>query len=154
MQINSVKNEDNKVNLSITFLDEAEERIFLQNILKQLGDRLPVNCLLTDLDTSYSMYEKYFNRGNYYVFDRLTTASIFAFNLNEVEIQDVLSNWGYFTMDALFALGAVDDKVKKQRIDSTDILKSLPVVIVQVLDNSIDIAIEEDYFEAISKFVA
>lgn len=146
MHVNSIKHNDNKYYLSVTFLDEIEERIFLQNILNWFGKILPVNCILTDLDTSCSTYEEYFNR-NYYVFDRLTTSSIFAFDLNSTEVQDVISNWGYFTIEAIFALGTVDDEVKNQKLDSTNIFKSMPIVITQVLDNSIDIIIDQYYLE-------
>lgn len=155
MQINSIKHINNKCYLSITFLDEDEERIFLQKALNQLKSSLPINCMLTDLDTSYSLYEAYFNRDNYYVFDRLTTVSIFAFDLNETEVENVLSNWGYYTIDAVFALGILDGKVKEHRCDVADILKTMPVVISQVLDNSVDIVIEQCYYEEISneKFI-
>lgn len=109
--------------------------------------------MLTDLDTDYSTYEEYFEKNNYYVFDRLTTASIFAFDLTSTEIQEVISNWGYFTIDAMFALGIVDDEVKKKKLDSTNIFKSLPTVITQVLDNSIDITIDQRHFKYLSQFL-
>ena len=150
MLVNSKQHIDNKWCLSITFSNEIEERIFLQNILNRFEKILPVNCMLTDLDTDYSTYEEYFGRNNYYVFDRLTTASIFAFDLTSNEIQKVISNWGYFTIDAIFALGTVDDEVKKKKLDNTNIFKSLPVVITQVLDYSIEITIEQRYFKDFS----
>lgn len=154
MRVNSIQHNDNKCCLSIIFLNETEERIFLQNILNQFEKVLPVNCMLTDLDTSYSTYKEYFRNDNYYyVFDRLTTASIFAFDLTPIAIQEVISNWGYFTIDAMFALGTVDDDVKKKKLDITHIFKTLPVVITQVLDNSIDITIDQCYFNDISQFL-
>lgn len=152
MRINSVKQINNRCYLSITFLNEIEERIFLQKIIIWFGKMLPVNCILTDLDTSYSVYEEYFIRENYYVFDRLTTASIFAFELNQTEIQDVISNWGYYTIDAIFALGVVDAELKCQKHDATNKLKSMPIVIAQVLDNSLDIYLDLYYFDDMSKF--
>lgn len=153
MRVNSIQHNDNKCCISITFPNEIEERMFLQKILNWFEKVLPVNCMLTDLDTSYSTYEEYFRKNNYYVFDRLTTASIFAFDLTSTEIQEVISNWGYFTIDAIFALGIVDDEVKKKKLDSTNIFKSLPAVITQVLDNSIDITIDQRYFKDLSQFL-
>ena len=145
MRVNSRQCDDNRYRLSITFPNEIEERLFLQNILNRFAKILPVNCMLTDLDTSYSAYEAYFRRNNYYIFDRLTTVSIFAFDLASTEIQEIISNWGYFSVDAVFALGAIDDEVKKKKLDGTNIFESLPVVITQVLDNSIDITIDRRY---------
>lgn len=110
--------------------------------------------MITDLDTDCPLYEAYFEKNNYYVFDRLTTASIFAFDLTSNEIQDVISNWGYFTIDAVFALGTVDDTVKSKKLDCTDILKSLPIVIAQVLDSSIDITIDQCYYKELSQILA
>ena len=153
MRFNSIKHNDNRFYLSITFPNEIEERIFLQKILNRFEKILPVNCMLTDLDTSYSAYEEYFRKNNYYVFDRLTTASIFAFDLTSTEIQEVISNWGYFTIDAIFALGIVDNEVKKNKLDITNILKSLPAVFTQVLDNSIDITIDQRYYKNLSQFL-
>lgn len=129
------------------------EHIFLQDILNRFGNVLPVNCMITDLDTDCPLYEAYFEKNNYYVFDRLTTASIFAFDLTSNEIQDVISNWGYFTIDAVFALGIVDDELKKSNIDCENVFKSLPVVISQVLDYSIDIAVHQYYYKDISRFL-
>lgn len=153
MRINSIQHKNNKYCISITFSNEFKERIFLQKILNWFEKVLPVNCMLTDLDTSYSLYKKYFEKNNYYVFERSTTASIFVFDLTSLEIQDVISNWGYFTIDAMFALGIVDDEVKKKIHDCTNIFKSLPIVITQVLDNSIDIAINQRYFKEFSNFL-
>ncbi|MBE6649614.1 MAG: hypothetical protein E7614_08900 [Ruminococcaceae bacterium] len=153
MKVNSIQHNDNKCCLSITFSNEIEERIFLKNILNWFEKVLPVNCMLTDLDTSYSIYEQYFRRNNYYVFDRLTTASIFAFDLTSSEIQEVISNWGYFTIDAIFAIGTIDDEVKKKKLDNTHIFKSLPAVITQVLDYSVDITIEQRYFKNLLQFI-
>ena len=96
----------------------------------------------------------YFLYNNYYVFDRLTTASIFAFDLTSNEIQDVISNWGYFTIDAVFALGIVDDELKKSNIDCENVFKSLPIVIAQVLDSSIDITIDQCYYKELSQILA
>ena len=152
MHVNSLKY-NKRCCLSITFPNEIEERIFLQKILNRFEKILPVNCMLTDLDTSYSAYEEYFGRNNYYVFDRLTTASIFAFDLTSTEIQEVISNWGYFTIYALFAIGPVPNEIKKQKSDCIEILKSLPIVIEQVPDLSIDITMDKYYFEDIFQFV-
>lgn len=154
MRINSIQHADNKYCLSITFPNEIEEHIFLQDILNRFGNVLPVNCMITDLDTDCPLYEAYFEKNNYYVFDRLTTASIFAFDLTSNEIQDVISNWGYFTIDAVFALGTVDDAVKSKKLDCMDILKSLPIVIAQVLDSSIDITIDQCYYKELSQILA
>ena len=153
MRVNSIQHNDNRYRLSITFPNEIEERIFLQNILNRFEKVLPVNCMITDLDTDYPIYEEYFERNNYYVLDRLTTASIFAFNLTSSEIQEVISNWGYFTIDAMFALGTVNDEVKKKKLDSTNIFKSMPAVITQVPDYSIDITIDRCYFKDLSNFL-
>ena len=153
MRVNSRQCDDNRYRLSITFPNEIEERIFLQNILNRFEKVLPVNCMITDLDTDYPIYEEYFERNNYYVLDRLTTASIFAFNLTSSEIQEVISNWGYFTIDAMFALGTVNDEVKKKKLDSTNIFKSMPAVITQVPDYSIDITIDQCYFKDLSNFL-
>lgn len=153
MRVNLISNNTFKRYLSITFIDEIEEHIFLKNILALLGKKLPVHCMITDLDTSYLLYEKYFKREKYYVFDRLTTVSIFAFELDATEIQNVISNWGYYTIDAIFALGVLDNDVKNPKLDSTNILKSMPIVIAQVLDNSIEIAIDQCYFKDVSQFL-
>jgi len=149
MRVNSLKHDENKCCLSITFLDETEEHIFLGKILNCLKKILEVNCMIKDLDTCCSLYEMYFEKGNYYFFEQSTTTSIFAFGLNSKEINNVISNWGYFTFDAIFALGPVDDEVKKQKRDCMNVLKSLPVVINQVLDTSIDITMEQCYFKNI-----
>ena len=153
MRVNSMRHDNNQCCLRITFPNESEERIFLQEILNRFEKVLPVNCMLTDLDTNYSLYERYFERNNYYVFDRLTTASIFAFDLTSAEIQAVISNWGYFTVDAVFALGIVDAEVKNKKLDGTKAFKSLPIVIAQVLDCSIDIIMDQRYFKDISRFL-
>ena len=152
--MNSIQHKGDKYRLSIAFFNEIEERIFLQNTLNWFGKILPVNCMLTDLDTSYSFYKEYFVGHNYYVYDRSTTASIFAFDLTPTEIQKVISNWGYFTIDAMFALGTIEDAVKKKELDRTSIFQSLPIVITQVLDNSVDITIDQFYFKELSQFLA
>lgn len=153
MRINSIQHNYNKYCLSITFSDEFEEHVFLQNILNRFEKVLPVNCMITDFDTDCSLYEPYFERKNYYIFDRVVYSSIFAFDLTSTEIQDVISNWGYFTIDAVFALGTVDDELKKSNIDCENVFKSLPVVISQVLDYSIDIAVHQYYYKDISRFL-
>ena len=153
LKINSIKQTIDRCYLSITFPDKITECNFLQNIITYFGETLPVNCILTDLDTGYSAYEEYFTRGNYYVFDRLTTASIFAFELNKTEIQDVLANWGYYTIDAMFVLGIVGAELKYQKLDITNELMFMPIVIDQVLDNSLDINLDLYYFEEILKFL-
>lgn len=154
MRVNSIQYKGDKYRLSITFSNEIEEHIFLQNTLNWFGKILPVNCMLTDLDTSYSAYEKYFAGHNYYIYDRSTTASIFAFDLTPTEIQKVISNWGYFTIEAMFALGIIENAVKKKELDRTSIFQSLPIVITQVLDNSVDITIDQFYFKELSQFLA
>lgn len=153
MRVNSIQHNYNKYCLSITFPDEIEEHTFLQNILNRFEKVLPVNCMITDFDTDCHLYEPYFERKNYYIFDCVTYASIFAFDLIQTEIKDVIANWGYFTVDAVFALGIVDDEVKKSNIDCANILKSLPVVISQVLDYSIDITVHQYYYRDISRFL-
>lgn len=154
MRVNSIQYKRDKYRLSITFSNEIEEHIFLQNTLNWFGKILPVNCMLTDLDTSYSFYEEYFAGRNYYVYDRSTTASIFAFDLTPPEIQEVISNWGYFTIDAMFALGTMEGAVKEKELDRTSIFQSLPIVITQVLDSSVDITIDQFYFKELSQFLA
>ena len=153
MKINSKVHIDNRYYLSVTFKDEIEEHIFLYNIITYLDKYLPVNCLITDLDTSCLMYEEYFIRDNYYVFDRLTSVSIFAFDLNQAEVKNVICNWCYYTIDAMFALGVIDSKIKYQKLDIMHELELLPVVITQVLDNSLEIDLEYCYFEKLSKFL-
>ena len=154
MRMNSIQHKGDKYRLSIAFSNEIEERIFLQNTLNWFGNILPVNCMLTDLDTSYSFYKEYFVGHNYYVYDRSTTASIFAFDLTPPEIQEVISNWGYFTIDAMFALGTIEDAVKKKELDSTNAFQCLPITITQVLDSSVDITIDQFYFKELSQFLA
>ena len=67
MRINSIQHNYNKYCLSITFSDEFEEHVFLQNILNRFEKVLPVNCMITDLDTDCPLYEAYFEKNNYYV---------------------------------------------------------------------------------------
>ena len=110
--------------------------------------------MLTDLDTSYSAYEKYFAGHNYYIYDRSTTASIFAFDLAPTEIQKVISNWGYFTIEAMFALGIIENAVKKKKLDSTNAFQCLPITITQVLDSSVDITIDQCHFKDLSQFLS
>ena len=62
MRINSIQNNYNKYCLSITFSDEFEEHVFLQNILNRFEKVLPVNCMITDLDTDCPLYEAYFEK--------------------------------------------------------------------------------------------
>lgn len=152
MKINSKVKVYNRYYINVTFKNEIEEHTFLYDIITYLKKFLPVNCLITDLDTSCSAYEEYFIRGNYYVFDRVTLLSIFAFDLNQTEIQNVISNWCYYTIDAMFSLGVVDSELKHQKLDKTHELKSMPVVITQVLDYSLEIDLEYCYFEKLSKF--
>lgn len=154
MRVNSIQYKGDKYRLSITFSNEIEEHIFLQNTLNWFGKILPVNCMLTDLDTSYSFYEEYFAGHNYYVYDRSTTASIFAFDLTPTEIQEVISNWGYFTIEAMFALGIIENAVKKKKLDSTNAFQCLPITITQVLDSSVDIAIDQCHFKDLSQFLS
>lgn len=153
MRINSVNRDSDRCFLSITFCNESEERNFLKKIIDGFDDTLAVNCIITDLDTIYSMYKTYFPRCNYCVFDHLTYASIYAYELNHGEIEDVISNWGYYTIDAMFLLGESDLKVKKQKDDCLQELKSMPIVITQVLDFSLNIDLEPCYFEKILKFL-
>ncbi len=148
-----IKKEDGKYYVSITFSHETEEHLFLSNILTMFGRTLPVNCMITDLDTSYPHYEAYFERDNYYIFDRVTKASIFAYRLNQAEIERIISNWGYYTIDAMFSLGVCEDEVLIQKPDYTDGLRSMPIVITQVLDNSIEITVDQYYFDDISKLL-
>lgn len=153
MRINSIKRNEDRYYSSITFCDENEGREFLQNMIAHFGKLLPVNCVLTDLDTSYFAYKKYFPRGNYYVIDHVTSASIFAFKLNHTEIQDVISNWGYYTYAAIFSLGVFRSELKKQEIDYLNELKSMPIVVSQVVDTSLEINIEHRFFEEMLKLV-
>ena len=64
----------------------------------------------------------------------------------------VLNNQGAGVI-AVFALGIVDDELKKSNIDCENVFKSLPVVISQVLDYSIDIAVHQYYYKDISRFL-
>ncbi len=153
MRVNSIKRNEDRSHLSITFCNENEEREFLRNMIEYFGKLLPVNCMLTDLDTSYSAYEQYFPRGNHYVIDHVTSASILAFELNHTEIQDVISNWGYYTFAAIFSLGVIRAELKKQELDYLDELKSMSIVVSQVLDTSLEINIENRFFEEMLKFV-
>ena len=139
MQINYKKQHDGKCYFNITFIDEVEEQSFIKKILDWFGRLLPINCMLTDLDTDCLLYKDYFEKNKYYVFDRLTTLSIFAFKLNGEEVCNVISNWGYYTINAVFALGAINNETIKQELDISDLLMSMPIVISQILDNSIEI---------------
>ncbi len=146
MRINSIKQDENKIHLSITFYNESEERAFLQKLESKFGSVLPIHCMITDLDTICPMYEEYFPRGNYYVIDHITTLSIFAFQLNHTEVCDVISNWGYYTLDAILALGNLNS-------DRVNELKSLPIVVSQVLDYSLSIEIERCFYQKFSKLI-
>ncbi len=153
MRINSKNKDSDRFYLNITFCNESEEREFLRNLIGSFEGTLSINCMLTDLDTVYPMYKEYFPRGNYYVFDRLTSASIFAFELNHLEVEDVISNWGYYTFDAMFALGIFKSELIKRKIDCMHELKCMPIVITQILDYSLHIALDHYYFKKISKLL-
>lgn len=118
-------------------------------MIEHFGKFLPVNCALTDLDTGYSAYEKYFPRGNYYVIDNVTNSSILAFELDHAEIKDVISNWGYYTFDAVFSLGLFRTELREQKLDCLDELRSMPIVVSQVLDTSMEINTEHRFFKEI-----
>lgn len=150
MRINSIRKSDNRCCFSITFNAENDERIFLKNLIQHFEKDLSVNCMLTDLDTSYMVYEKYFNRDNYYVIDHGTSASILAFELNHQEIEDVISNWGYYTFAAVLFLGSFKTEFMNIKPNCIEKLESFPIVIHQVLDTSLDINLTHYYYEEIS----
>lgn len=153
MRISYKKQYEDKYYLNITFIDEVEEQGFLKRILDWFGKSLPINCMITDFDTDYSLYKEYFEKSEYYVLDRITTQSIFAFKLNNEEVGNVISNWGYYTISALFALGEIDNKTINQRLDISDLLMSMPIVISQILDNSIEIISDAYYLNDVVKFL-
>lgn len=149
MRVNSIKPNGNRCFLSITFCSEVEERLFLQHLLACFGKNLAVNCMLTDLDTSYSAYKQYFPRDNYFVVEHITSVSIIAFSLDFSEVQSVISNWGYYTFNAIIAFGDFGSELTNQKLDHSHELKSLPIVVSQVLDTSLEIDLEHRYFEEI-----
>ena len=149
MRINSINKKDERYFLDITFSNEDEVQDFLKKILVSLKDLLSVNCMITDLDTSYKMYIDYFPRKNYYIVDRITRASIYAYELNDMETGNVVSNWGFYTYDAILAFGKLETDYIEQKSDCMEALKRMPIVINQVLDCSLDISIEKYYYEKI-----
>ena len=149
MRINSINQKNNRWHISITFRNENEEKDFLKKIIEILVDFLPVNCVLTDLDTVFSMYKEYFPRHNYFVLDNITYASICAYKLNWDEIKDVISNWGYYTLDAMFVFGNFRYEYKSQTFNCSEVIKCMPVVISQVLDYTLNINLEQQYFDKI-----
>ena len=152
MRINSINKKDERYFLDITFSNEDEVQDFLKKILVSLKDLLSVNCMITDLDTSYKMYIDYFPRKNYYIVDRITRASIYAYELNDMETGNVVSNWGFYTYDAILAFGKLETDYIEQKSDCMEALKRMPIVINQVLDCSLDISIEKYYYEKMQGF--
>lgn len=153
MRVNSIKKNNKKYKLSVTFCNESEERVVLQDIIFYFENSLSINCMITDLDTSYFVFESYFPRQNYYVFDRITSSTIFAFRLNHDEVFDVISNWGYYTLDAKFSLGSIElPNLDKKHVDYLYKFESMPIVITQVLDSSLHIVFDERYFDEIVDF--
>lgn len=153
MKVNYIKHQESRCSLSITFCDEDEERVFIQKLINIFKEHFPVNCMLTDLDTDYFYYIQYFKRSNYYVFDRSTNVSIFAYELNHTEIQNVISNWGYYTIDALIAFGEFKTELKRKKLDAENELKTMPIVITQVLDFSINIIFHQIYLDEIAELI-
>ena len=147
MRINSTSRKNDKWHISVTFYNENEERIFLKKLIEIFDDVLPVNCVLTDLDTVYPMYKEYFPRNNYFVLDNITYASLCAYKLNWDEIKDVISNWGYYTLDAIFMLGEFKPEYKSQKTNYSKEIECMPVIISQVLDYSLNIDLEQRYFD-------
>ncbi len=146
MRLNTIEQKLDRFFISITFEDEVKEQQWVKTVIgffKKSG--LQVNCEISELDTGCRSYEEFFET-NYYLYDRLTTISLFAFDLTDQQICDVVSNWGFYSIDAIFALGYVNaDKQKKEQMNlETEFLK-MPVVIRQVLDTTVDITIDSTY---------
>lgn len=154
MRVNTKQRNKDKCYLSLTFENENEERAFLQKLVKYWKEFLPINCMITDLDSGYSLYEQYFPRGNYYIFENVSpSVSIFAFELNNAEVQDVIANWGYYTFDAILSMGSVKPELIDKKKSSVEQLMSMPVVVRQVLDTSLDIYCEYELFEKMSRLL-
>lgn len=144
-----------KCSILITFYNEIEEQTFLKDLIFYFEKVLPINCMLTELDTSYCLYEKYFPRGNYYVFDQLTRSTIFAFQLNCSEVLDVISNWGYYTFDAKLCFGTIEmPDLNNTNYDYSSKLEAMPIVISQILDYSLGISFDDCYYKKMSDFLS
>ena len=146
MRLNTIERKSDRFFISITFEDEIKEQQWLRTVIdffKKSG--LQVNCEITDLDTICRSYEEFFET-NYYLYDRLTTISLFAFDLTNQQIYDVVSNWGFYSIDAIFALGSINaDKLKKERMNIEPAFLEMPVIFRQVLDTTVDITIDSVY---------
>lgn len=147
MRLNTIEQKSDRFFISITFEDEIKEQQWLKTVIdffKESG--LQVNCEITDLDTGCHSYEEFFET-NYYLYDRLTTISLFAFDLTNQQICDVVNNWGFYSIDAIFALGSVNDvnELKKERINLETVFLKMPIVVRQVLDTTVDITIDSTY---------
>ena len=55
--------------------------------------------------------------------------------------------FGAYTFDAILALGKFEADYIEQKFDCMEDLESMPVVINQVLDSSLDISIQSCYYE-------
>ena len=54
----------------------------------------------------------------------------------------------------MFALGIIENAVKKKKLDSTNAFQCLPITITQVLDSSVDITIDQCHFKDLSQFLS
>lgn len=146
MKINSVECDNNRYSISITFNNEHEERKFLIQIVNLFRENFRMNCMILDLDVCYECYKSYFSNEHCYTIDDITRAFIFAYDVTYNEVETVISNWGYYTLDAAIAFGDVD--LAEQNDHSAERLKSMPIYIQQILDYSLFIVIDEQYYKS------
>ncbi len=152
MKLNSIEAKNNKYIISVTFKDENSEQDFLLQIVNLLKGKMQMNCMISELDVSYEYYENYFHKSHCYTIDDITQAHIFAYDVTFDEIELVISNWGFYTLDAAIALGNVDLTIQEGH--SIEYLKTLPIFIQQVLDCSLLIILDECHYESFMEFMS
>ena len=87
--------------ISITFDDEFCERYFLYNVAKLFGKQYVMSTLIQDLDCMITCYKGYFSTSEYVIWEHNPSHPfISATSLCLSEMESVIDNFGYYTLDA------------------------------------------------------
>jgi len=138
--------------ITATFHNEEVEREFLHNVAKVLNKEYIVSTLIHDLDVDISLYKNYFQSTDFSIFEDDPTHPFLTCSvLDSQTLESVISNWGYYTLNAYlyWTKDVLDFKSALHNTSDHFFMKCSALTIKQVLDLSVDIHVNNAMFPII-----
>ena len=151
MKVNKKSTQDKfNIVVEITFDNEDDEQEYIRLLVHNLMRRHSVGVYIKDLDVDIEKYKEYFSCEYLMMEENTPSPVIIAKNLNEETLDNVINNWGFYTLEAYFFILNKDDIRVEDVIWKRDNLVKETVVLLirQVLDLSVEIVVNQElYYE-------